>query len=79
MPGQITNQPLSRGQMIFNVGISLIDLSWVAPLVPDATGPLGCLESTNEYPSVLARRSCNARAVTRPPMPLPPMTSLVMR
>jgi lysophospholipase L1-like esterase len=32
------------------------DSAAAAPLVPDQAQPLGCLKSTNDYPSVLARR-----------------------
>jgi lysophospholipase L1-like esterase len=36
--------------------VALGDSAAAAPLVPDAAEPLGCLKSTNDYPSVLARR-----------------------
>lgn len=32
------------------------DSAAAAPLVPDQATPIGCLKSTNDYPSVLARR-----------------------
>jgi lysophospholipase L1-like esterase len=36
--------------------VALGDSAAAAPLVPDAADPPGCLKSTNNYPSVLARR-----------------------
>lgn len=36
--------------------VAMGDSAAAAPLVPDQAEPVGCLKSTNDYPSVLARR-----------------------
>ncbi|MEU0498421.1 SGNH/GDSL hydrolase family protein [Mycobacterium sp. NPDC006124] len=36
--------------------VAMGDSAAAAPLVPDQAPPVGCLKSTNDYPSVLARR-----------------------
>ena len=36
--------------------VAMGDSAAAAPLVPDQAKPVGCLKSTNDYPSVLARR-----------------------
>ena len=36
--------------------VAMGDSAAAAPLVPDQAQPVGCLKSTNDYPSVLARR-----------------------
>jgi lysophospholipase L1-like esterase len=36
--------------------VAMGDSAAAAPLVPDQAQPIGCLKSTNDYPSVLARR-----------------------
>lgn len=36
--------------------VAMGDSAAAAPLVPDQAAPVGCLKSTNDYPSVLARR-----------------------
>lgn len=46
------NAPAGSGPRYVAMG----DSAAAAPLVPDQAQPVGCLKSTNDYPSVLARR-----------------------
>ena len=49
---QPPNAPAGSGPRYVAMG----DSAAAAPLVPDQAQPLGCFKSTNDYPSVLARR-----------------------
>jgi lysophospholipase L1-like esterase len=52
MPGPSADAPAGSGPRYVAMG----DSAAAAPLVPDQAQPVGCLKSTNDYPSVLARR-----------------------
>lgn len=52
-----TSSPVAAAMAASSIHyVALGDSAAAAPLVPDAAAPAGCLKSTNDYPSVLARR-----------------------